>query len=322
MKSYTQLTEEQRYQISAYLKAGYNQAEISRMIDVNKSTISRELRRNLGLRGYRPKQAQDFSNQRKANKSSARISQETWKWVTHFLGEQWSPEQISGWLKKEKKLSISHEWIYQFIYRDKSKGGNLFIHLRCQRKRKKRYGSNSTRGLIPHRVSIDERPAVVDRKNRLGDWELDTVIGKNHQQAIVTIIERKSKLALFAKVTRKTAAQVGDAIIELLMPFRDKVKTLTSDNGKEFAEHLNIANQLDTAFYFAHPYASWERGLNENTNGLLRQYFPKKTDFTQIGDEEIKEVMDKLNNRPRKTLGYKTPNEIFFGIKPSVALAS
>ena len=263
-----------------------------------------------------------MSLQRKKGKVKERINPEIWEWVKKLLEEDWSPEQISGWLNREQRLNISHESIYLFVYRDKSQGGDLYRHLRCQRKRKKRYGSHSTRGLIPGRVSIDERPAVVDCKNRFGDWELDTVIGKNHRQAIVTITERKSKLALFAKVERKTSDLVKEAIISLLAPIKDWVKTLTADNGKEFAGHLELAEKLEADFYFAHPYSSWERGLNENTNGLLRQYFPKKTDCRLVNENEINKAMDKLNNRPRKTLGYKTPNEIFFGIKPSVALAN
>ena len=322
MRNYIQLTQEQRYQIFAYKKAGYNQSEIAHQIGVDKSTVSRELKRNRGFRGYRPKQAHQLSLQRKKGKVKERINPEIWEWVKKLLEEDWSPEQISGWLNREQRLYISHESIYLFVYRDKSQGGDLYRHLRCQRKRKKRYGSHSTRGLIPGRVSIDERPAVVDRKNRFGDWELDTVIGKNHRQAIVTITERKSKLALFAKVERKTSDLVKEAIISLLAPIKEWVKTLTADNGKEFAGHLELAEKLEADFYFAHPYSSWERGLNENTNGLLRQYFPKKTDFRLVNENEINKAMDKLNNRPRKTLGYKTPNEIFFGIKPSVALAN
>lgn len=262
MKSYIQLTEEKRYQISAYKKAGYKQTEIAVLIGMDKSTVSRELKRNQGLHGYRPKQAQQFAQQRQNAKVAERIKPEVWDCVKTLLNEDWSPEQISGWLKMGKRLSVSHESIYQYVYCDKSEGGDLYRHLRCQRKRKKRYGSHSTRGMIPRRVSIDERPTVVDRKNRYGDWELDTVIGKNHQQAIVTITERKSKLALFKKVIRKTADLVRDAIIGLLEPIKDYVKTLTADNGKEFAAHITLAEELEADFYFAHPYASWERGLN------------------------------------------------------------
>ena len=170
------------------------------------------------------------------------------------------------------------------------------------------------------RVSIDERPSIVDKKERVGDWEVDTIIGKNHKQAIVTIVERKTKYALLAKVTRKTSALVGDAIVSLLREMVN-VFTITSDNGKEFSSHQDVAKSLGIDFYFAHPYSSWERGLNENTNGLIRQFFPKGTDFRRLCDEEITHAMDALNNRPRKTLGYKTPNQLMFGINPPVALA-
>lgn len=322
MKHYTQLTQEQRYQICAYMKAGYNQTETSAFIGVHKSTVSRELRRNHGSRGYRPKQAHQFHISRQQSKVSPRLSEVTWENVAHLLREQWSPEQISAWLAQETSHRVSPEWIYQYIYQDKQQGGNLYLHLRCQRQRRKRYGTYNTRGLIPNRISIDERPAIVDTRRRYGDWELDTIIGKGHQQAIVSLTERKSRLTLLAKVTHKSAALVGQAIITLLSPIGDWVLTLTSDNGKEFAQHEHIAKQLKAKFYFAHPYASWERGLNENTNGLVRQYFPKKHDFTMITDEEIDMVMDKLNNRPRKCLGFKTPNQVFFGINPSVALVS
>ena len=194
----------------------------------------------------------------------------------------------------------------------------MTLPLSCSRS----IGSNSRRGQLIDRISIDERPAIVDLRSRIGDWELDTIIGKGHKQAIVSLTERKSRYTLIQKVKRKTASCVSKAIISLLSPISDQVHTLTSDNGKEFADHKNIADELNAKFFFAHPYASWERGLNENTNGLIRQYFPKSRDFTTITQEEINQVMDKLNNRPRKCLGIKTPNQVFLGINPSVALAS
>jgi len=198
-------------------------------------------------------------------------------------------------------------------------GGNLYRHLRCQKQRRKRYGSYSRRGQLKNRVSIDQRPAIVASRSRLGDWELDTIIGKGHKQAIVSITERKSRLTLIHKVERKTASNVTRAILKLLKPIAGRVHTLTSDNGKEFAGHETIAKGLGTRFFFAHPYASWERGLNENTNGLIRQYLPKHRNFTTITQAEINQVMNKLNNRPRKCLGIKTPNQVFFGINPPVA---
>ena len=319
---YTQLTQEERYQIYALMKAGHSQSEIATLLGRHKSTISRELRRNQGLRGYRPKQAQRLAWARQEAKTTPRISPNAWRWVEQLLREDWSPEQISLWLLDEKGIQISHEWIYQYVLQDKSIGGNLYCHLRCQKQRRKRYGSYSRRGQLINRISIEERPAVVESRSRLGDWELDTIIGKGHKQAIVSLTERKSRLTLIHKVERKTADNVAQAILRLLKPIAHTVHTLTSDNGKEFAAHETIAKSLDAQFFFAHPYASWERGLNENTNGLIRQYFPKHRDFTTITQAEINRVMDKLNNRPRKCLGIKTPNQVFFGLNPPVALAN
>jgi len=322
MSSYTQLTQEQRYQIYALKKAGLNQTETAVIIGVDKGTISRELKRNSGLRGYRPQQAHRLMLSRRANKSTSRIDVNAWLRVEQLLREEWSPEQISGWILEETRETISHEWIYQYVLEDKAQGGDLYRHLRCQRQRKKRYGTYNTRGQLTNRTSIDERHSVVGSRSRYGDWELDTIIGKGHKQAIVSLTERKSKLSLIAKVPRKTADLVAKAIIGLLSPIADRVHTMTSDNGKEFAQHETMAKALDADFYFAHPYSSWERGLNENTNGLIRQYFPKDCDFTTITSQQIKRAMNKLNNRPRKSLGFKTPNQVFFGINPPVALAN
>lgn len=320
--TYTQLAQEERYQIYALLKAGHTQTEIAMILHRHKSTVSREICRNTGLRGYRPQQAQWLTEERRQAKAQPRISDTVWSDVETLLKQDWSPEQITLWLKAECGVSVSHEWIYQYILQDKADGGDLYRQLRCQKQRRKRYGSYNKRGQLIDRVSIDERPAIVDSRTRIGDWELDTIIGKGHQQAIVSLTERKSRYTLIKKVTRKTAQCVSDAIIALLTPVSDKVKTLTSDNGKEFADHKTIAETFNAKFYFAHPYASWERGLNENTNGLIRQYFPKSRDFKTITQKEINHVMDKLNNRPRKCLGIKTPNQVFLGINPSVALAS
>ena len=317
---YKQLTREQRYQIYALMKAGLFQTEIAQVIGVHKSTISRERRRNRGLRGYRPKQAQRFAEIRRAKAVTTRISPDTWILVERLVRDDWSPEQISGWLSREFEMMVSHESIYQFILKNKHQGGDLYLHLRCKKKRRKRYGSTSYRGRIPDRISIDQRPAVVDMRSRVGDWELDTIIGKGHKQALVSLTERKSRLTLIAKVKHKSAELVSQSVQRLLVPIASKVFTLTSDNGKEFARHQEISTALQADFYFAHPYSSWERGLNENTNGLIRQYFPKKHDFTTITEKAISMVMNKLNNRPRKCLGFKTPNEVFFDIKTKVAL--
>jgi IS30 family transposase len=304
------------------MKAGLSQTAIARIIGVHKSTISREMRRNRGLRGYRPKQAHRFAEHRRAKAAKPRISSETWSLVVFLLRDDWSPEQISGWLAKEYRIRVSHESIYLFILKNKRQGGNLHLHLRCRRQRRKRYGSTNSRGQLVNRVSIEKRPAIVETRSRIGDWELDTIIGKGHKQALVSLTERKSRLTLLSKVKKKSADLVARSVQNLLEPIASQVLTLTSDNGKEFAKHQEISSALQADFYFTHPYSAWERGLNENTNGLVRQYFPKKHDFTTITDNDVRMVMNKLNNRPRKCLGFKTPNEVFFGIKSTVALVT
>lgn len=322
MRGYTQLTQEQRYHIYAHKKTGhFTQSEIADMLGVHKSTVSRELARNRGGRGYRPKQAQEHAMRRRIERVGPRISAGTCELVESLLRLDYSPEQVSGYLKITSGPSVSHEWIYQHIYADKRDGGDLHKHLRCQKKRRKRYGKYSRRGHIPDRVGIEFRPAIVDSRCRIGDWEADTIIGKGHRQAIVSLVERKSIFTLLKKVPHKTSPLVENATVKLLGPIKEAVHTITSDNGTEFAGHKNIAEKLNTAFYFAHPYHAWERGTNENTNGLVRQYFPKGHDFKNITDEQISFVMDRLNNRPRKKLGFLTPKEVFYNLKP-VALES
>lgn len=314
--NYTQLTCEQRYQIYALMKAGHNQSEIAAILGCHKSTISREVRRNRGQRGYRPKQAQAVAVERHRAAYRPRISVETWRQVESLVRRDWSPEQIAGRLKLERQPPASHERIYQHIYRDKRQGGTLYQHLRCQKARRKRYGTRSRRGHIPHRVSIEARPAIVETKRRVGDWEADTIIGAAHRCAILSLTERHSKLTRLQRVEHRTAEAIRRASLAQLRPLAERVHTITSDNGKEFAAHAQIAQALAAKFYFAHPYSSWERGLNENTNGLVRQYFPKKHDFTTITEAEVEHVVERLNNRPRKTLGFRTPNEVFFKQRP------
>lgn len=319
--TYQQLTQEQRYQIYACMKADWSQLQIALEIGVHPSTISRELSRNRGGRGYRPLQAQEKADHRRQTRARSRCSTQTWSLVQSGLLKQWSPEQISGWLRREHKIGLSHERIYQYVYTDKRQGGTLYLHLRSQKKRRKRYGTYSRRGQIPNRHSIDLRPKIVEAKRRVGDWEADTITGKNHCQAILSLVERKTKLTLLKKLERATAEAVEQAMLELMLPLTNKVQTITSDNGREFANHQTISRKLQAGFYFAHPYHSWERGVNENTNGLVRQYFPKGSDFTDITDKEIALVMERLNNRPRKTLGFKTPSQLFFK-EQKIALTS
>jgi len=309
--SYTQLTQEQRYQISALLKTERSQNEIAIVVGVHKSTICREVQRNRGKRGYRPKQAHRFALKRRRNAVQKRIAAESWLWIEDMLRQDWSPEQISNWLKKHTDSTVSHEWIYQDIYKDKGRGGDLHKHLRCQKKRRKRIGDYDRRGKIRNQVSIEERPEIVDRRERLGDWEADTIIGTGKQGANVTLVERKSRFTLLKQVARRTAAVVEDAILELLIPYQAVTHTITCDNGKEFANHQNISEKLQAQMYFAHPYAAWERGTNENTNGLIRQYFPKGTDFLSITDNQISFVKERLNARPRKCLDFQAPTMVF-----------
>lgn len=317
--SYNQLTQEQRYQIYALKKTGHTRTEIAEVIGVHKSTVSRELRRNRGGRGYRPQQAQKQALERR-RKPVLRISAKTWVVVEKLLRQEWSPEQISGRLWKEQKLGISHEWIYQHVLANKRAGGDLYKYLRCQKQRRKRYGTYNRRGKLLNCRSIEERPAIVNHRKRLGDWEVDTMFGKDHKQAFVTLTERKSRFTLLGKVTQRSAQMVQDQICRLLLPVKDKVHTLTSDHGKEFAYHEQIAQLLQLKYYFAHPYAAWERGTNENTNGLLRQYFPKKHDLQQVSHKDTEHAMSRLNFRPRKSLHFKTPFEVFY--HSSVALTS
>ena len=314
--AYTQLTQEQRYQIYALLKTEHSQTGIAVVIGVNKSTISRELKRNRGKRGYRPKQAQRFAQRRRRKAVHKRIQKETWAKIEEKLREDWSPEQVSNWLKKNTDTAVSHEWIYQYIYMNKRTGGDLHKHLRCQKKRRKRAGDYDRRGKIPNQVSIEERPEIVEKRERLGDWEADTIIGAGKRGAIVTLVERKSRFTLLKQVTRRTADAVEEAILDLLRPFQASTHTITFDNGKEFANHQTIARELQANVFFAHPYSSWERGTNENTNGLIRQYFPKGSDFSSITDDQISFVKERLNDRPRKCLDFQPPSMVFSPLQP------
>ena len=311
MRTYQQLTYEQRCQISALMKSGCSQRKIAKTIGTTQSTVSRELERNTGARGYRHKQAQEKTQQRRAKAvQRTKMTPVMIKTIESKLRIEWSPEQISGWLLNREEL-ISHESIYLHIWADKQAGGGLYTHLRRQGKKyDKRRNGKSTRGQIKNRFSIDDRPKVVDDKSRIGDWEIDTVIGKGHSGALVTIVERVTKLTVSSRVNSKSATGVTQATIALLKPFEDVVHTITADNGKEFAYHEEISKALSADVYFAHPYSSWERGLNENTNGLLRQYFPKNTDFKKVEQIEVRRAVRRLNSRPRKDLDFKTPAQL------------
>ncbi len=312
---YKQLTENERYQIYVMKKAGHRQEAIALLLDRSPSTISREVRRNKGRRGYRAAQAQRFSNTRRQGAhKSCKVTKEVRMWIKILLRQELSPQQVVDYLKRHKKLSLHHETVYRLVYADKVQGGSLYQHLRILSKPyRKRYGHYERRGKIPNRVSIEQRPQVVERRQRIGDWEGDTVIGKGRQSALLTLVERKTLYTVIARLTGKRADLLADAAVNVMKPLKHRVHTLTLDNGLEFTRHEQIAKQLKAGIYFAHPYASWERGINENTNGLIRQYFPKDTDFNQVSDKDIAHVMERLNNRPRKTRGCRSPNELFLG---------
>jgi IS30 family transposase len=315
--TYTHLTQDERYQIHTLKQQGITLARIASELCRSPSTISRELKRNSCPSGYRPALAHQSARSRQTQRRNAlEFNPQQWSHVDAYLRLGLSPQQISGRLLLEHALHISHECIYQHVYQDKAEGGDLVSLLRCQKVRRKRYASGQERrGMLKNRVSIEQRPAVVDKRSRIGDWEGDTVIGKGHQGVLVTLVERKSRYTLASQLDSRHSDKVTQAIIELLRPHKPQCKTLTFDNGKEFAEHAFIAKCLDAMVYFAHPYCSWERGLNENHNGLLRQYFPKKTNLLKVTQDEVNEAVYRLNHRPRKCLGYLTPHEVFYGLE-------
>ena len=303
-EGYLHLTCEQRCQIYALLQSGRSQAHIARQIGVDPSTISRELVRNTGARGYRFKQAHEKASQRRqeASDKPRKMTPDLVELIEEKLTqEQWSPDQISGRLAKDGVAFISHERIYQHVWKDKKDGGTLYLHLRHSGKKyNRRKGKNSGRGLIPNRVDIDQRPPIVAAKSRIGDWEADTIIGANHKGVVMSHVERTSKYTKLAKLPDKNADSVVQACARVLLPLADQIETITYDNGKEFASHAQIATSLGALSYFAKPYHSWERGLNEHTNGLFRQYFPKGSDFSILSDADVQRVEDKLNSRPER----------------------
>ena len=311
--AYRQLTQEQRYQIWACLKMKMKRSEIARMIGVHRSTITRELRRNASGRWkYNPSRACRMTRDRHEQKRKYRIGEATWELVGRLLESGWSPEQISHRIVLESgEARVSRETIYQYVYRDKREGGELHRHLRRRHTYRRRINKYHCRKGWDTRRSIHDRPAVVDTRSRIGDWEADTIVGRKQHGGLVSLVERRSRYCVLTKVATKSSYTVADAVCTSLLPFKGRVLTITSDNGIEFTRHETVAKMLDADFYFADPYSSWQRGTNENTNGLVRQYFPKRTDFADVTAEAIRDVADRLNNRPRKVLGFRTPSEVF-----------
>lgn len=308
--AHLQITE--RLKIETLLNAGHNQVEIASQLGKSKSTISAEINRNSCNGKYCHHAAQKLADERRANSKHSILTEDNWTVVRSLLQQKWSPEQISGWLKMNPSVGfyVSDQWIYEYIKSDRENGGMLYKNLRRAGKPYKIGGKKVYRGKIKNRTDITARPDIINKRLRLGDWEVDSVVGKMNQSSIVTIVERLSRYTAIIKVSSKEAETVAQAIIDKMKTTTIPLYSMTGDNGTEFSDHQKIAEKLGIDFYFTHPYSSWEKGTNENTNGLIRQYFPKGTDFANITESALNEVEAALNNRPRKCLNYKTPKEI------------
>lgn len=314
-KGYHHLTYAQRCQIGVLLARNTSYTQIAKALGVHRSTISREVESNNGPRQYQIESAHKRARNRRkiASRRPRKMTPDIIVLIEEKLCLQWSPEQIAGWMRAHHPTqAVSHELIYQHVWKDKKQEGSLYKNLRHRGKKyNTRRGGKAGRGLIPNRVGIEHRPAVVEEKIRVGDWELDTVVGpQGTKGAIVSMVDRFSKFAHLVKIHSRTAAEVTAALVKKLGSLGEAVYTLTADNGKEFSQHAVVSQILDAPFYFANPYHSWERGLNEHTNGLLRQYLPKGQELSSISQEKLDEIAHLLNNRPRKSLNFSTPIEV------------
>ena len=314
MKHYHHLTQESRYLIAAEKRTGKSHLQIASELGCCRQTIWREMQRNTGQRGYRPKQAQHQAIERRSQASLNRVRVTSFglAFIAHKLSgdEKWSPEQIQGSLTALGWTDVpSHEWIYQYIYRDKQAGGDLHRHLRCQKTyRKRSLMGQDRRGQIPNRLSIHARPAVIEARIRLGDIEGDTIIGRHHKGAVLTLLERKSLYVWLRPLVKRTAHKTALACIDALAGVNPS--SITFDNGKEFTQHEAISIGTCADIYFADPYCSNQRARNENTNGLIRQYLPKSMRLDQLDHAHVARIQNALNARPRKSLGWKTPAQV------------
>jgi transposase, IS30 family len=313
---YHQLTSGERYSLSALRAQGLNQSQIAKQLGRHRSTICRELKRNSARFDghYRPSKAiERTSGRRSRSRRNLRFTLEDLHQVNALLRKQWSPQQVSGHLRNKCLLRISHETIYRHIWDDKACGGNLYLHLRGARKNcRKRYGRNDSRGKLAGKRHISERPASVQGRRRIGHWEIDTVVGKGSQHCIVTLVERKTGYVLIGKLKARTVQQLNLGTLRIATPHADQFATITADNGSEFHGYTLIEQALGLKFFFATPHHSWERGTNENTNGLIRQYIPKGIDMVTLTQHDCNVIATKLNTRPRKRLDYETPHECFY----------
>jgi IS30 family transposase len=312
--SYQQLSAEERFLIGAMRRQGLSRPQIAAVLGRDRTTVWRELRRNCAPHDgwYRSERAhQRAAARRKRSRRNRQFGQVELAQVETLLKKKWSPQQISGHLGGTGELSISHETIYRHIWRDRHGGGTLHIHLRCSRKkRRKRYNSYDSRGRLDGKRGIGERPASVESRRSAGHWEIDTMMGKA-QECVVTLVERKSGYVLIGKLRARRAQEATDRTIELIRRYPGKFKTITADNGTEFHSYAQIEAATGVKFYFATPHHAWERATNENTNGLIRQYLPKRQSMARLSQNDCDSIAEKLNTRPRKRHEYKTPNQCF-----------
>ena len=311
---YRQITADERYTISSLRKQGFSASEIARYLNRSPSTITREVKRNLTEGVYRPKYADEHARARKVrSRRKWHFSDLEWQIVISLIRLDWSPEQASGWLKKNRILFISHETIYRYIWYNKFYGGDLYKHLRQAGKlRRKRYKGYDSRGILANKRHISERPSGAQNKSRTGHWEIDTVMGaRQNTHCIVTLVDRKTKFTLIGKLPDRSVDSLNKKVNEIILNADYPFKTITADNGTEFHGFKKIEEVTGSKFYFATPHHSWERGLNENTNGLIRQYLPKKATMHHVTQKDCDEIAQKLNRRPRKILGFNTPEQVY-----------
>jgi IS30 family transposase len=312
---YRQITSGERYAIAALRKRKLSIREIAAELGRSPSTISREVRRNLSSqRRYTPTKADSYAvARRRRSRRNTHFSVDDWILVEHLVTLDWSPEQVSGWLKLHGILSISHETIYLRVWQDQRTGGELWRHMRqSSKKRRKRNGSHDSRGRLAGKRHISERPPEVETRQVEGHWEIDTIMGNDHgRHSALTVVERKTGYLQMGKLVHHCAAEATAKTIEIIGRQRESFKTITADNGTEFHSYKRIEEATGVPFYFATPHHSWERGTNENTNGLIRQYLPKRTSMAHITQADLEAIADKLNSRPRKRLGYRTPEECY-----------
>ena len=310
--SYQQITPGERYMLSALLKQGFSNTEIAHALGRHRSTIGREIRRN-GTHPdgyYRAERAQEATNGRRSrSRRNSHFTAADWKRVDDLLRADLSPEQVSGFLARLGVLRISHETIYQYVWQDKHTGGQLYRHLRQRPKYRKRYGTYEKRGRLEGKRHISERPAFVEFRHQLGHWEMDTVSGARSKHCIVTLVERATGCVLIAKLPDHTKTALNRRVLQVITEQPHLFKTITVDNGTEFHGYEEIELLTGVTFYFATPYHAWERGTNENTNGLIRQYLPKRRSMKNLTQQRCTSIACILNNRPRKRFGFMTPLE-------------